>query len=124
MTAVGATIFREDVPDGAADANFGYPKPLMLLKDRRFKANLTTEPDMSEGETRSVLLVWAADRDEAYLPRYQWVVMCARPAFLAQDPGIVQAVVRGCARASLYMVDHPLRAANIIAADLQPSLVS
>ena len=85
----------------------GYPKLLALLEDGRFEAILTTEPDMSEGETRGVLSVWAAACDEAYLPQYQWVVMCARPEFLAQDPDIVQAVVRGCARASRYMVDHP-----------------
>ena len=31
----------------------------------------------------------------------------AHPEFLAQDPGIVQAVVRGFGRASRYMVEHP-----------------
>lgn len=84
-----------------------YPKLLAQMSEGRFEAVLTIEPDMSEGESRGVLRVWAAAFDDAYLPRYQWVVMAARLDFLARDPAAARAVLRGCERASRYMVDNP-----------------
>ena len=89
----------------------GYPKLLAQLEDGLFEAILTIEPDLSEGESRGILSVWASACDDAYLPRYQWVVMCARPDFLVKDPDIAQAV----ARASRHMVDHPDEWADLLA---------
>jgi ABC-type nitrate/sulfonate/bicarbonate transport system substrate-binding protein len=72
-----------------------------------FEAILTIEPDLSQGEARGLLRVWAAACDDAYLPRYQWVVMVARPDLMAREPALVRAVLRASARADRYLVDHP-----------------
>ena len=85
----------------------GYPKILSQMAAKRFEAILTIEPDMSAGEESGILKVWAAACDDAYLPRYQWVVMVARPEFLERDPDAARAILRGCERASRYMVENP-----------------
>lgn len=84
-----------------------YPRILAQMAAGKFEAILTIEPDLSSGECQGLLRAWAAAFDPEYLPRYQWVVMTARPDFIEREPELVQAVLRASERSSRYMVEHP-----------------
>jgi ABC-type nitrate/sulfonate/bicarbonate transport system substrate-binding protein len=84
-----------------------YPRILAQMAEGKFEAILTIEPDLASGECQGLLRAWAAACDPEYLPRYQWVVMVARPDFIDREPELLQAVLRACARSSRYMAEHP-----------------
>lgn len=94
----------------------GYPQILAQLKARKFEAILTIEPDLASGEVQGILRAWASGADPAYLPHYQWVVMVARPDFIARESELVKTVLRVAARSSRYMSEHPDEWADFLVA--------
>jgi NitT/TauT family transport system substrate-binding protein len=85
----------------------GYPQILAQLQARKFEAILTIEPDLASGEAQGILRAWECACDPKYLPRYQWVVMVARPDFIEREPELVRTVLNVAARSSRYMTEHP-----------------
>jgi hypothetical protein len=55
-----------------------YPRIIEILEEGGIDCCLASEPNLSIGEDRGVLDVWAAGFDEPYLPHYQWIVRVAR----------------------------------------------
>jgi ABC-type nitrate/sulfonate/bicarbonate transport system substrate-binding protein len=79
-----------------------YPHIIDRMEEGRFEACLATEPNLSIGAARGVLDIWAAAYEDAYLPDYQWIVRVAHTGFIAEEPELVSAVLRGCQRAAHY----------------------
>ncbi len=83
-----------------------YPRIIDIMEEGGIDACLASEPNLSIGEERGLLDVWAAGFDEPYLPHYQWVVRVARTDLIESDPELVAAVIRGCRRSAHYAAGH------------------
>ena len=77
-----------------------YPRIIDLMEDGHIDACLATEPNLSIGEARNVLNVWAAGYEDRYLPHFQWIVRVANTEFIKREPDVVAAVLRGCRRSA------------------------
>jgi NitT/TauT family transport system substrate-binding protein len=73
-----------------------YPKIIDLIAEGELDACLVTEPNLSIGESRGLLDVWAAAYEAPYLPRFQWIVRVANEQLLQHEPELVEAVLGGC----------------------------
>ena len=83
-----------------------YPRIIEIMEEGRIDACLASEPNLSIGEDKGILTVWAAGFDEPYLPHYQWIVRVARIDLIESDPDLVAAVLRGCQRSAHYAAQH------------------
>lgn len=83
-----------------------YPRIIDIMEEGRIDACLATEPNLSIGEDRGILDIWAAAYDEPYLPHYQWIVRVAHKGFIAAEPELVRAVLRGCQRAAHHAAEN------------------
>ncbi len=83
-----------------------YPRIVDIMEEGRIDACLAIEPNLSIGEEKGLLDVWAAGFDEPYLPHYQWIVRVARGDLIESDPELVAAVMRGCRRSAHYAARH------------------
>lgn len=83
-----------------------YPRIVEIMEEGRIDCCLASEPNLSIGEDKGVLDVWAAGFDEPYLPHYQWIVRVARNDLVEDDPDLVAAVLRGCRRSAHYAAEH------------------
>lgn len=83
-----------------------YPRILEFIADGHIDACLATEPNLSIGEDRGILDVWAAAYEESYLPQFQWIVRVANTDFIARQPELVAAVLRGCRKSAHLAATH------------------
>ncbi len=83
-----------------------YPRIIDIMAEGEIDACLVTEPNLSVGEDRAVLEIWAAAYEDAYLPDFQWIVRVAHAGFIAREPELVAAVLRGCQRAAHHAAQH------------------
>jgi NitT/TauT family transport system substrate-binding protein len=83
-----------------------YPRIVEILEEGRIDAMLATEPNLSIGAGRGLLDIRAAAYDAPYLPRFQWIVRVANDDFIAREPGLVAAVLRGCQRSAHHAARH------------------
>ena len=83
-----------------------YPRIVDIMEEGRIDACLAIEPNLSIGEEKGLLDVWAAGFDEPYLPHFQWIVRVARDDLIESDPELVAAVIRGCRRSAHYAARH------------------
>lgn len=83
-----------------------YPRIVEILQEGRIDAFLATEPNLSIGEERGVLDLWAAAYEAPYLPHFQWIVRVANTDFIEREPDLVAAVLRGCQRSAHYAARH------------------
>ena len=83
-----------------------YPRIIDIMEEGGIDACLATEPNLSIGEDRGVLDIWAAAYEDAYLPNYQWIVRVAHAGFIAEEPELVPAVLRGCQRAAHHAAQN------------------
>lgn len=83
-----------------------YPHIIDIMERGEIDACLVTEPNLSIGEDRNILNVWAAGYEAAYLPDFQWIVRVANCDFMEREPDVVAAVLRGCRRAAHHAVAH------------------
>lgn len=83
-----------------------YPRIVDIMEEGRIDCCLASEPNLSIGEERGVLDVWAAGFDAPYLPDYQWIVRVARTDLIEREPELVAAVLRGCRRSAHYAAEH------------------
>jgi NitT/TauT family transport system substrate-binding protein len=83
-----------------------YPRIIDIMEEGRIDCCLASEPNLSIGEERGILDVWAAGFDDPYLPDYQWIVRVARTDLIENDPDLVATVLRGCQRSANYAAQH------------------
>jgi NitT/TauT family transport system substrate-binding protein len=83
-----------------------YPRIVEIMEEGRIDACLASEPNLSIGEDKGVLDVWAAGFDAPYLPHYQWIVRVARTDLIEHEPDLAAAVLRGCRRSAHYAAQH------------------
>ncbi|NKB20923.1 MAG: hypothetical protein GKS01_10530 [Alphaproteobacteria bacterium] len=83
-----------------------YPRIIEIMERGDIDACMAMEPNLSIGEEKGLLNVWAAGFDEPYLPHYQWEVRVARDELIESDPELVSAVMRGCRRSAHYAASH------------------
>ena len=84
-----------------------YPQIVDWVANGQLDACLVTEPNLSIGEARGVLKIWAAAYEPQYLPDFQWIVRVANEALLKRDPDLVATVLEGCDLASRLAVAEP-----------------
>ncbi|MGI9425942.1 MAG: ABC transporter substrate-binding protein [Hyphomicrobiaceae bacterium] len=92
-----------------------YPRIIEIMEEGGIDACLATEPNLSIGEDRNVLDIWAAGYEEAYLPRFQWIVRVANIDFIEQEPALVNAVLSGCRRSAHHAANHIEKFSNFVA---------
>jgi len=90
-----------------------YPRVVDIVVEGRIDACLAQEPNISIGEHRGILDYWVPAFDEAYLPKYQWIVQIARNELIARDPDLIRRVLGCCRRSAHYAADHIDEWANI-----------
>ena len=83
-----------------------YPRIIEIMEEGRIDACLATEPNLSIGEERGALDIWAAAYEQPYLPHFQWIVRVANVDFIAQEPETVAAVLRGCKQSANYAAEN------------------
>jgi NitT/TauT family transport system substrate-binding protein len=83
-----------------------YPRVVEVMEEGRIDACLAVEPNLSIGESKGLLNVWAAAYDDKYLPHYQWIVIVSRRDFIQREPELIKAVLRACQRSAHYAVEH------------------
>lgn len=83
-----------------------YPRIIEIMEEGGIDCCLASEPNLSIGEERGILDVWAAGFDAPYLPDYQWIVRVARTDLIESDPELVATVLRGCQRSAHYAARH------------------
>jgi NitT/TauT family transport system substrate-binding protein len=83
-----------------------YPRIIELVESGELDACLVTEPNLSIGESRELLDVWAAAYEAPYLPRFQWIVRVANEQLLHRDPELVATVLAGCNASAQLAVEH------------------
>lgn len=83
-----------------------YPRIIEIMEEGGIDACMAMEPNLSVGEEKGLLDVWAAGFDEPYLPHYQWEVRVARNDLIESDPELVATVMRGCRRSAHYAARH------------------
>jgi ABC-type nitrate/sulfonate/bicarbonate transport system substrate-binding protein len=83
-----------------------YPRIIDIMEEGGIDACLVTEPNLSIGEDRNILDVWAAGYEAAYLPDFQWIVRVANCDFIEREPDVIRAVLRGCRRSAHHATKH------------------
>tara|TARA_B100000676_G_scaffold290274_1_gene323616 strand:- start:1334 stop:2245 length:912 start_codon:yes stop_codon:yes gene_type:complete len=84
-----------------------YPRIVEILEAGEIDACIAMEPNLSIGEEKGLLDVWAAGFDAPYLPDFQWEVRVARADLIERDPELVAAVMRGSRRAAHLAAKNP-----------------
>jgi len=84
-----------------------YPRIVDILESGEIDACIAMEPNLSIGEAKGLLDVWAAGFDDPYLPDFQWEVRVACTDLIEGDPELVAAVMRGCRRAAHLAARNP-----------------
>jgi len=83
-----------------------YPRIIEIMNDGKIDACLATEPNLSIGEDKGILDIWAAAYDARYLPRFQWIVRVANLDLIEQRPDLIKAVLRGCRLSAHHARDN------------------
>jgi NitT/TauT family transport system substrate-binding protein len=83
-----------------------YARVVEVMREGRIDAALAVEPAISAGESAGVLKVLQAVYEDPAVPQIQWIVRVANTAFLAREPGLVNAVLRACLRSARYAAEH------------------
>ncbi|MSP96903.1 MAG: ABC transporter substrate-binding protein [Betaproteobacteria bacterium] len=83
-----------------------YPGVIDLFRSGELAGAVLSEPNVSIGESGGAFHVMQALTDPAFCPDMQWNVVVAGPGTLANEPGLIQAVLRGCQKSYHYAADH------------------
>ncbi len=83
-----------------------YPKILELLADGEFEGAIISEPHVTMGEEAGLFNVWLGLNSLDYVPRMQWSILVANDWLLANEPHLIDAVLRGCRRSYRYAAEH------------------
>src|SRR6185295_9209180 len=84
-----------------------YPQVVDLFRSGELAAAVLSEPNVSMGECACAYRVMQALTDVEFCPGMQWSVVVAGPDTIAKEPGLIQAVLRGCQKSYHYAADHP-----------------
>jgi len=83
-----------------------YPEILKLLADADLDGAIMSEPHVTIGDEAGLFKVWLGMNRLDFVPRMQWTIAVANDRVLADEPDLVAAVLRGCARSYRYAADH------------------
>jgi ABC-type nitrate/sulfonate/bicarbonate transport system substrate-binding protein len=83
-----------------------YPEVVEMIAAGELAGAIIAEPNVTMGEDRGVFRVWLGLNGVDYVPRMQWCIAVANTRTLEGDPGLVEAVLRGCRRSYRYAADH------------------
>ena len=84
-----------------------YPQVTQLFESNEVQAAVLSEPNVAMGEDVGVFRIMQSLTDPAYCPTMQWSVIVANQKTIADDPGLVRAVLRGCVNSYRYAVANP-----------------
>lgn len=83
-----------------------YPRVLDLLAHGELDGAILSEPHVTMGEQSGLFDVWLGLNSLDYVPRMQWTIAVANSDFLAKEPNLVRALLRGCRRCYHYAADN------------------
>ncbi len=83
-----------------------YPQVVDLFRSGELAGAVLSEPNVSIGEGSGAYRVMLGLTDAAFCPDMQWSVVVAGDAMIANDPALVQAVLRGCRKSYTYAAAH------------------
>jgi NitT/TauT family transport system substrate-binding protein len=83
-----------------------YPDVVNLFRSGELAGAVLSEPNVSIGEGAGAFRVMLGLTDSAFCPDMQWSVVVASPRTLAEEPELIDAVLRGCRRSYRYAAEH------------------
>ena len=83
-----------------------YPDVVNLFHSGELSAAVLSEPNVSMGEESGAFRIMLGLTDPAFCPDMQWSVVVAGPGTRANEPELIQAVLRGCQKSYHYAADH------------------
>jgi NitT/TauT family transport system substrate-binding protein len=83
-----------------------YPQVLKLLETGELDGAIISEPHVTIGEDARLFNVWLGLNSLDFVPKMQWSVAVANNDVLAQQPGLVAAVLDGCRRSYRHAADN------------------
>lgn len=84
-----------------------YPQVVDLFRSGELAGAVLSEPNVSIGEGSGAYRVMLGLTDAAFCPDMQWSVVVAGTGTIANEPALVQAVLRGCRKSYTYAAAHP-----------------
>lgn len=84
-----------------------YPHVLELFVKGELQAAVLSEPNVSIGESLGLFRVMQALTDAEFCPTMQWSIVVANQQVIADEPGMLRAVLRASRRSYHYCVEHP-----------------
>jgi NitT/TauT family transport system substrate-binding protein len=79
-----------------------YPEILTMLAAGELDGAVLSEPHATIGEDAGFFTVWLGMNKLDFVPRMQWTIAVANDRLLADDPGLVDGVLRACAKSYRY----------------------
>ena len=104
-------VLAHHVIDSEADVTIvslgtRYPRILDLLANGELDGAILSEPHVTMGEQSGLFNVWLGLNSLDYIPRMQWTIAVANNDFLAKEPNLVRALLRGCRSCYHYAADN------------------
>lgn len=84
-----------------------YPSVLDLIRRGELDGAVISEPTVTIGEHAKLFRVWHGINDVTYVPRIQWCVCVANNDIVANEPNLIEAVIRACHRSYRYAAQNP-----------------
>lgn len=79
-----------------------YPEILAMLAAGELDGAVLSEPHATIGEDAGSFHVWLGMNKLDFVPRMQWTIAVANDTLLAEDPELVDGVLRACAKSYRY----------------------
>jgi ABC-type nitrate/sulfonate/bicarbonate transport system substrate-binding protein len=79
-----------------------YPEILWMLAAGELDGAVLSEPHATIGEDAGSFKVWLGMNKLDFVPRMQWTIAVANDRLLADDPELVKAILRACAKSYHY----------------------
>ena len=84
-----------------------YPEVVALVARGELDGAVTSEPNVSIGEQAEFFRVWLGLNEVDFVPRLQWCVCVANDQTIANEPSLIEAVLRACRRSYRHAAENP-----------------
>lgn len=106
-TVLGSAGLDPDLDVEIVGMGTRYPQVVDLFAAGELQGAVLSEPNISIGEAAGAFRIVKALTAPEYCPTMQWSVIVANDDTLANEPGLIRAILRGVVRSYRYAMDNP-----------------